>query len=192
MPDDIGTFDRWARFYDLFMLPPDPDELAEAIGMSDRPIERVLDVGGGPGRAVETVDATTRIVVDPARGMVARARTHGLAGVQADGARLPFGEDTVDAILVSDALHHVRDQTGLLAEAARVLAPGGVLVVRDFDPGTLRGRLLVAAEHLFGFESVFHTPDALAAMLADASLEPSVTTRGFAYTVVGRAVADGG
>ncbi|MEF8839394.1 MAG: methyltransferase domain-containing protein [Haloarculaceae archaeon] len=189
MPDDIGTFHRWARLYDLFMLPPDPDELAAALGTTDRPVERVLDVGGGPGRAVETVEASTRIVVDPAGGMVARARTHGLAGVQADGARLPFGDDTVDAILVSDALHHIRDQTRLLAEAARVLGPGGVLVVRDFDPSTLRGRLLVAGEHLFGFESVFHTPETLASMLADAGLDPSVTTSGFAYTVVARAAA---
>jgi len=187
MPDDVGTFHRWARLYDLFMLPPAGERLADALESADRPIDRVLDIGGGPGRAVRAVDPPTGIVVDPARGMVRRARAHGLEGVQADGARLPFGDETVDAVLVSDALHHVHDQTGLLAAAARVLRPGGVLIVRDFDPTTLRGRLLVAVEHLFGFESVFHDPDGLASMVAEAGLEPSVLDRGFAYTVVGRA-----
>ena len=190
MAHDVGTFHRFARLYDLFMLPADRAALADALETADRPVERILDVGGGPGRAVRTVDAPTRVVVDPARGMLRRARGHGLGTLQADGARLPVQANSVDAVLVSDAFHHVGDQDGLLAEATRVLRPGGVLVIRDFDPTTIRGRFLVAAEHLIGFESVFHPPDALADQVVEAGLTASVLEGGFTYTVVGTAATD--
>ncbi|MFT4922515.1 MAG: SAM-dependent methyltransferase, partial [Haloarculaceae archaeon] len=133
------------------------------------------------------LDAPEGLVADPARGMLRQARGHGLEAVQSDGARLPFRSASVDAVVVTDALHHVGDQEGVLTEAARVLRPGGVFVVREFDPTTLRGRGLVAAEHLVGFDSVFHSPDELADMIAETSLIASVVERGFGYTVVGRA-----
>ncbi len=185
MADDIGTFHRFARLYELVMLPPDRGALSDALASAERPLERVLDVGGGPGRAVSVVDVPTRVVVDPARGMLERARRRGLGALQADGARLPVAAESVDAILVSDALHHVGDRDGLLADAARALRPGGVLVVREFDPTTLRGRLLAAGEHLVGFESVFESPDELATRVAAVGLLPTVSDRGFTYTLVG-------
>jgi demethylmenaquinone methyltransferase/2-methoxy-6-polyprenyl-1,4-benzoquinol methylase len=59
-------------------------------------------------------------------------------------------------------------------------------VVREFDPSTLRGRALVAAEHAIGFDSRFEGPDALADRMARAGLEPTVVGRGFGYTVAGK------
>jgi demethylmenaquinone methyltransferase/2-methoxy-6-polyprenyl-1,4-benzoquinol methylase len=187
---DVWPFDRFARLYDLLMPGPDPETIRRGLDRARRPVERVLDVGGGPGRALRVVDAPVRAVVDPAGGMVRQARRHGLGAVRADGACLPVRTASVDAVLVTDALHHVGDQRGLLAEAARVLRPGGVLLVREFDPTTLRGRGLVAAERLVGFDSTFYPPDRLASMVAEAGLTASVVERGFGYTVTGRARAD--
>jgi ubiquinone/menaquinone biosynthesis C-methylase UbiE len=189
MVDDVATFHRFAGLYDLFMRPPDGEALREGLAMADRPVDRVLDVGGGPGRAARAISARERLVVDPARGMLERARDHGLGAIQADGADLPLTAESVDAVVVTDALHHMGDQPAVLADAARVLRTGGVLVVRDFDPSTVRGRMLVAAEHLVGFDSVFHSPDGLATMIAEAGLEPTVQDRGFTYTVVATAAA---
>ncbi|MEF8782895.1 MAG: class I SAM-dependent methyltransferase [Haloarculaceae archaeon] len=187
MHSDVWPFDRFARLYDLCMPGVDREKLARGLGEATRPIERVLDIGGGPGRALEAVEAPVRVVVDPAAGMVRQARANGFGAVRADGARLPVRAASVDVVLVTDALHHIGDQGGLLGEAARALRPGGVLVVREFDPSTRRGWALARAEHLIGFDSVFHSPDQLASMIGAAGLAPSVVERGFGYTVTGYA-----
>lgn len=185
MARDVSWFDRFARPYDWLMPGTDVDALRAGLSMAERDIERVLDVGGGSGRATRVLKGPERIVVDASAGMLAQARRHGLEGLQADAGHLPVRDETVDAILVVDALHHIPDQVGALEEAARVLRPGGVLVVREFDRATLPGRLLVGAEHAIGFDSSFFTPDELAAAVDRAGLDSAIPDRGFGYTVVG-------
>jgi demethylmenaquinone methyltransferase/2-methoxy-6-polyprenyl-1,4-benzoquinol methylase len=182
---DVRTFDRFARLYDLAAPGVNRTKLQDGLDRAQRPVERVVDVGGGPGRAARAVDADMRVVVDPADRMIERAQRHGLCGVRGDGARLPIQSASVDAVIVSDALHHVADQRGVLQEAKRVLRPGGVLVLREFDPSTLRGRALVTAETIWGFDSTFTSPAALCADVESVGLSPALVEGGFDYTVVG-------
>jgi demethylmenaquinone methyltransferase/2-methoxy-6-polyprenyl-1,4-benzoquinol methylase len=214
-PGDVRFFDRVAPLYDRLMPAARVDPLANALSLSRRPVRTVLDVAGGTGRAARALSGAVDrgagagaadrderdggsdpraghgvVVVDRSRGMlrVARRRGHGcLAG---DATRLPVATDAVDAVTVVDALHHVRDQRALLDEAQRVVAPGGVVVVADFDPSTLRGRALVAAERLVGFDSVFSTPDDLARFLSRTGTTARVVEAGFGYVVAGRVPDD--
>lgn len=182
---DVRQFEWIAPLYDLFTPEIDASALEQGLELAERPIKRVLDVGGGTGRAARSITAHRRIVADPARGMIAQARDHGLEAVRAGGANLPVQDDSIDAVLLVDALHHISDQHGTLTEAHRVLRPGGVLVVIDFDPTTIRGRLLVASEHLFRFDSTFQSPESLRDSMARSGFETTITERCFAYTVVG-------
>ena len=184
-PGDVRFFTRFARLYDAAMPPARRGPLRRAVASASRPVERVLDLAGGPGRSVRAVDANERVVADAAPGMVRRAKTAGLAAVVADAGRLPFRGDTFDAVLLTDALHHLPDRSAALAEAHRVCRAGGVLVVRDFDPRTVRGRALVAVERLVGFDSAFARPGDVAARCRDAGFDASVRDEGFSFTVVG-------
>lgn len=182
---DVEEFDRYARVYDVLVPSAKRSKLRAGLALADRPVDRVLDVGGGPGRAAQTLDADLRVVVDPAVGMLQQARTHGLETVCGDGSRLPVQSASVDAVVVSDALHHIADQRATLREAHRVLRPGGVLVVREFDPTTLHGRTLETVEHLWGFQSAFTSPAALCADLDEVGLDATILDESFGYTVAG-------
>lgn len=200
---DVGAFDRLARLYDLAMPSADRGVLERGLSAAERDVERVLDVGGGSGRAARALreppderkgdkgprppGATGRefVVVDAAPGMLSVARRHGLRAVCGDAGRLPFRDASVDAVVIVDALHHFPDRRAAVADAAAVLRPGGVLVVREVDPTTVLGRVVVAAERALGFDSSFLPPDDLAALLAEVGLAPAVPDRGFGYTVVG-------
>jgi len=186
-PGDARFFDRVARLYDLATPRADADALGRGLARAERPVRRVLDVAGGTGRAAAALPETGAdpLVVDRSVGMLRRADGRGLAVARGDAARLPVGDGAVDAVLIVDALHHVDDRAGALREAARVLAPGGAVVIREFDPGTLRGRALAAAESLLGMDSAFVRPDDLAAAAEAAGLAAHVVERGFGYTVVG-------
>jgi demethylmenaquinone methyltransferase/2-methoxy-6-polyprenyl-1,4-benzoquinol methylase len=183
--DDIRSFDRWARYYDLAMPGASTASLSAGLDAAERPVERLLDLAGGTGRAAVALDVPDRIVLDAAGGMLARARDRGLACLQGDARRLPLGTDSVDAVTIVDALHHVPDWEAVFAEVARVLAPGGVFVVAEFDPATLLGRVLVAGERAIGFDSQFATPASLVASLSAAGFEATVVEGGFGYTVAG-------
>jgi len=184
---DVGFFDRIAPLYDVFMPPTRAEDLRAGLAFAHRPVERVVDLGGGTGRASRTlrelgVEAT---VFDYSAGMLRRAREEGVPGVRADAARLPVPDASLDAVVVTDALHHFPDPEGALREVARALAPGGVLVIREFDPVTRRGRALAALESLAGMDSRFFAPRELAEMLDDAGLRGHVVDPGFGYTVAG-------
>jgi demethylmenaquinone methyltransferase/2-methoxy-6-polyprenyl-1,4-benzoquinol methylase len=183
---DVDLFDRMAPLYDRVMPPANGDALAAGLDHATRPIDRLLDVGGGSGRAAAALTGPDITVVDASLGMLDRARgVRGLSAVAGDAGRLPFRDAAVDAVTIVDAFHHLPDQEAAIREAARVLAPGGALVIREFDPEHPLGRALVAAENAIRMASRFWTPRDLASALDAAGFDPRIVDRGFGYTVVG-------
>ena len=116
----------------------------------------VLEIGCGSGAmAAEVLRRHPKVRVtatdyDEAMVDAARARlaTFGerAAVRQADATALPFTDGTFDAVVTFIMLHHVIDWETALAEAARVLRPGGVLIGYDLV-GDGAGRIMNGSEH---------------------------------------------
>lgn len=97
---------------------------------------RVLELGVGTGRLLTQVRAPVRVGVDIAPAMLTQARRHGLTLALADGARLPFADRSFDAVLAGKGALRYLDPDPALAEAARVLCPGGALAVHLYGART--------------------------------------------------------
>jgi len=111
---------------------------------------RLLDIGAGTGVYLDTLarHAGSVVAVDASADMIRVARDYcagrGLAGVAcavADAAALPFPDGAFDAVVALDVLHHVDRPAAVLAEAHRVLRPGGRLLV--FEPNVLNPAMLL-------------------------------------------------
>lgn len=89
--------------------------------------------------------------LDLSPGSLRLAAAHGVIPVRADARRLPLADSCADVVVAGEVLEHVRDYHSLLAEAVRVLRPGGALVI-DTIARTWWGRLssITLAERLPG------------------------------------------
>jgi ArsR family transcriptional regulator len=104
------------------------------------PEGRLLDIGTGTGRVLELLAPRVRqaLGIDASKAMLALARSRlsepgfvHCAVRLADMYRLPLADHSFDTVVLQMVLHHAEDPAGAVREAARVLAPGGTLLVID-------------------------------------------------------------
>ena len=138
---NVEAYDRWAERY-----PPLPHNAlmqAEQQAMLDLWPEVdglcALDLGCGTGRYARLLQARGAacvIAMDLSPGMLQHAQT--VKRVRADMMQLPFADGAFDVIVSGLAVGHAPSLEGWMAEAARVLAPGGRLLLSDFHPDAAR------------------------------------------------------
>ncbi len=122
----FGQDRRWRR------------EVLEAVDPSYG--DRVLDLAAGTGTSSQPfADAGATVVpCDFSIGMlqVGKKQLPHLPFTAGDGTRLPFADDTFDAVTISFGLRNIVDPVKGLAEMRRVTRPGGRLVVCEFSHPT--------------------------------------------------------
>ena len=118
-------------------------EVERAIdrALADRPIGRLVDIGTGTGRMIElfAAQATAAIGIDRSSEMLRLARAKldsvgiGSAGLrQGDMYALPLDDGSADSVIIHQVLHYAQSPQAAIGEAARILTPGGRLLVVDF------------------------------------------------------------
>ncbi|MEI6361629.1 MAG: demethylmenaquinone methyltransferase [Actinomycetes bacterium] len=117
-----------------------------------RPGERILDLAAGTGTSSVPFDRAGAFVVpaDFSQGMlrVGKERQPTLSFVAGDGMNLPFKEAAFDAATISFGLRNIHDRLAGLRELARVVRPGGRLVVCEFSHPTWAPFRTVYSEYL--------------------------------------------
>ena len=98
---------------------------------------RIADVGCGPGAFAEALTARGAQVtaIDSAPAMLAavEARSLGCELVEADALSLPLASASHDAACLVQVLEYVSDPVAAVREAARIVRPGGAVLVADTD-----------------------------------------------------------
>lgn len=145
-PRDVARmFDTVAKRYDLTndVLSMGQDRrwrkrVVDLIG--PRPGEAILDLAAGTGTSSRPFADAGAFVVpcDFSVGMleVGKAARPDLPFTAGDGTRLPFADDTFDAVTISFGLRNIVDPHAGLRELLRVTRPGGRIVVCEFSTPT--------------------------------------------------------
>jgi SAM-dependent methyltransferase len=164
----------WAEFVDGTLLP---------WGLADVELgDRVLEVGPGFGATTRRLaDRTSSLTVLELDQRYCRKLTAELGDrvevTQGDATQMPYEDNQFSAVLCFTMLHHIDSpqlQDRLLAEAARVLKPGGAFAGTDSIGGSLRFKLLHVGDTLTLVE-----PGGFPDRLTRAGLsEPVVEVRG--------------
>lgn len=132
----------WSRIQALHVDDAEVDAALVTV-LSKEPVGDLLDIGTGTGHVLELLgrEAESGIGIDRSIDMLKVARANiwrgGLRNCQvrlADMIRLPYPAASFDTVTLRMALHFAEQPAAAVAEAARVLKPGGRLAVIDFAP----------------------------------------------------------
>lgn len=96
--------------------------------------KRLLDVGGGEGATLLHLGSPPGAVsfdLFPEKVRFARSRIAGARWLVASALQLPFRSGAFDHVIVRDLIHHIEEPGPFIAEAARVLEPGGRLDILE-------------------------------------------------------------
>lgn len=179
---------RWEDLRGLYV----DDALVDASLMEAvraEPVDSLLDIGTGTGRVLEQLadHVTSAVGVDNAKPMLEIARDKlDRAGVNncqvrlADMYHLPFPADRFDAVTLNMVLHHAEMPGEVLREAARVLKPGGRVILVDFAPHELEELREQHTHRWLGFSG---EEIGRMAQSAGLGLEPAVSLTGDPLTV---------
>ncbi len=187
----LDHFGWLAPFYDRAFRPPDRARFFELLALPTP--GRLLDVGGGTGRISDLLrdGAAHVIVLDESVGMLKQAREKGLAAALAQAEKLPFPDNSMDRVLIVDALHHLASASGALAEFCRILAapngdghPGGRLVIEEPDIARWPVKWLALGERLLGMRSRFYRAEDLVRMMKDCHVRVTIQRQDGNYWVI--------
>ncbi len=139
------------RYNDINHIPLDAaTNLGKAVAELAGDGAQIVDLGGGAGRiSVPVAACLDTVAMDiehhmlRASSALAAQRSVSIGLCVGTVLRLPFADDRFDAVLITNVLHQVEGWRDALAETARILKPGGVLIMgRDIlDEESCAGRL---------------------------------------------------
>jgi phosphatidylethanolamine/phosphatidyl-N-methylethanolamine N-methyltransferase len=134
----IQSYARWAPVYDIVFGKVFERARAAAIGAAERIGGRILDVGVGTGICLPYYTRATAVVgIDLSEPMLSRARKRvaelGLTNIESlavmDAERLELADDSFDAVVAQYVINTVPNPEAVLTELARVLKPGGEMIL---------------------------------------------------------------
>lgn len=150
---------QWDRIRKLYV---DESEVEQALLGLVPPsgVHDIVDIGTGTGKILEVLAPKVgqAIGIDLSRDMLSIARANLEAAKlrnchvrHGDMYMLPLASQSADLATIHQVLHYADDPALVIAEAARVLRPGGRLVIVDFAPHTLEFLRLEHAHRRLGF-----------------------------------------
>lgn len=168
MKTGLDHFGILAPFYERFIKPKLPEKLL-ALAQPDAG-GNVLDIGGGTGRVAIflTGKAAEIFIADESMGMLMEARKkEELTPVCGQSEKMPLAKESIDRIIMVDALHHVENQQGTADELWRLVKTGGRIVIEEPDIRKFAVKVVALFEKLALMRSHFLDGSEIAALFEE-------------------------
>ena len=153
---------EWDRLRSLYVDEMEVEEKILSLVSGNRD-QSIIDIGTGTGRILELFGRTMGrgVGIDLSHEMLSLARSR-LAGAglrecqvrHGDMYQLPVDDDDFDIAALHLVLHYADDATAVIQEAARVMVPGGKLVIVDFAPHEVEALREQHAHRRLGFSDL--------------------------------------
>src|SRR4249920_2871166 len=166
---------QWDRIRRLHVADAAVEDAIRAA-LADKPIRALLDLGTGTGRMLELfgpeierglgLDLSLDMLL-LARDRLERAGLRNCSVRQGDLYDLPLANDSFDVVILHQVLHFLDDGARAIREAARVLRPGGRLLIVDFAPHEQEFLREQFAHRRLGF-----APETITQWITASGLEP--------------------
>ena len=147
----LGIYRLWKRAMIDWLRPRPGWLVADVAGGTGDVASRILRRARGQARVV-VVDVNARMVAEGRDRALDRGRTRGIDWLVGDAEHLPLRDRSVDAVTIAFGIRNVTDRAAALAEARRVLKPGGRFLCLEFSPAAGPG--LGAAYDAYSFRVV--------------------------------------
>lgn len=155
----MSSFDKVYKQYDLFMKIFNlykSEEIISFLGLKGN--ETIADFGGGTGHLANKLSEHCEkiYVVDESEKMLSKInKNNKVIPKKGNIIRTTFKDNSFDYVLLTDVLHHVKNQNRLIREIRRVLKKDGKLLIMDFNPSYKRVKLLGVIERLL-FRKIYY------------------------------------
>lgn len=168
-----GHAEVWDQIRSLHVAESEVERAID-LALGHRSLGRLVDIGTGTGRMIELFGprSTQATGIDRSSDMLRLARVKleaaGIASSlrQGDMYALPLGDQSADTVVIHQVLHYAHSPATAIAEASRVLASGGTLLVVDFAAHEREELRMTDAHIRLGFED-----EVMAGWFASAGLD---------------------
>lgn len=167
----MKKFDRVFKHYDGFIKLFNFNKMEEIKDVIElQGDELVLDIGGGTGKLADYIskDCKAVYVLDESKGMLSKVKANTkVVPILGDGLDTGLAGNSIDVVIMSDVLHHIKNQKGLIGEIYRILRDGGKLIILDLEKKHLGIRILRIFENILFGRLYFRTSQEVKDLIKD-------------------------
>lgn len=176
-------YDNFMRLFNLYKV----KEIHDALELKGN--ETIVDIGGGTGYLAKHLSmyCDKIYVLDESKNMLSKVENkHNIITIVGDATRTEFEQSTIDIVILSDVLHHIKNHKKLLEEVYRILKINGKLLIMDFEKNHFKTKILILFEYLLFGKLYYKTHQEVIALLEKYFIIDKDLLKGHYFIMVGR------